>query len=88
MEKQVSIEDDFLDKVVQLWTRLEEDPQVQCWDKEDERINVVIQELKQKKNTIPILEHIKGMQDLNKMQAELISAKTQKHKRQAQIEPL
>jgi hypothetical protein len=37
----------LLDKAAQLWTRLEEDPQVQHWDKEEERINATIQELKQ-----------------------------------------
>jgi hypothetical protein len=45
MEKQVSIAVDLLDNAAQLWTRLEEDPQVQRWDKEEERINAVIQEL-------------------------------------------
>jgi hypothetical protein len=46
MEKQVSMPVDLLDKETQLWTRLEEDPQVQRWDKEEERINTVIQEIK------------------------------------------
>jgi C4-dicarboxylate-specific signal transduction histidine kinase len=54
MEKQVSTVADLLEKVAQLWTRLEEDPQVQRWDKEEERINATIQELKQRKNTTPI----------------------------------
>jgi hypothetical protein len=88
MEKQVSTTADLLEKAAQLWTRLEEDPQVQCWDKEEERINAVIQELKQRQKTIPIPEHVKGMQELKKMQAELITAQTQKQERQAQIEPL
>jgi hypothetical protein len=88
MEKQVSTTADLLDKAAQLWTRLEEDPQVQRWDKEEERINAVIQELKQRQNTIPIPECVKGMQELKKMQAELITAQTQKQERQAQIEPL
>jgi chromosome segregation ATPase len=88
MEKQVSTTADLLDKAAQLWTRLEEDPQVQRWDKEEERINAAIQELKQRKNTIPIPERVKGTQELKKMQAELITAQTQKQERQAQIEPL
>jgi hypothetical protein len=46
LEKQVSIVVDLLDKTSQLWTRLEEDPQVQHWDKEEERINATIQEIK------------------------------------------
>jgi predicted nucleic acid-binding Zn-ribbon protein len=79
---------ELFDKAVQLWTRLEEDPQVQRWDKEEERINAAIQELKQRKKTIPIPERIKGMQEMKKMQAELITAQTQKQERQAQIEPL
>ena len=40
--KQVSTTADLLDKATQLWTRLEEDPQVQHWDKEEERINATI----------------------------------------------
>jgi hypothetical protein len=47
LEKQVSMAANLLDKVAQLWTRMEEDPQVQHWDKEEERINATIQELKQ-----------------------------------------
>ena len=78
----------MFDKTAQLWTRLEEDPQVQWWDNEEERINSVIQELKQKKNTIPIPEHVKGTQEINKLQAEIISVQTHKNERQAQMEPL
>jgi hypothetical protein len=47
LEKKVSTVVDLLDKIAQLWTRMEEDPQVQHWDKKEERINVMIQELKQ-----------------------------------------
>jgi polyhydroxyalkanoate synthesis regulator protein len=46
IEKQVRKAVELFDKATQLWTRLEEDPQVQRWDKEEERINAVIQELK------------------------------------------
>jgi hypothetical protein len=56
MEQQVSTTAELLDKAAQLWTRLEEDPQVQRWDKEEERINAMIQELKQRQKTIPIPE--------------------------------
>jgi hypothetical protein len=66
----------LFDKAAQLWTRLEEDPQVQWWDKEGERINVAIHELKKKQNTIPILEQVKGTQEMKKLQAELITAQT------------
>ena len=46
LEKQVSMVANLLDKAVQLWTRMEEDPKFQHWDKEEERINATIQELK------------------------------------------
>jgi hypothetical protein len=88
MEKHVSTATDLLEKAACLWTRLEEDPQVQCWDKEEERINATIQELQQRKNTIPIPKHAKGMQELKKMQAKLIIAQTHKQECQAQIEQL
>jgi hypothetical protein len=67
MEQQVSIAAELLDKAAQLWTRLEEDPQVQRWDKEEERINTTIQELKQRQKTIPIPERVKGKQEMKKM---------------------
>jgi hypothetical protein len=54
MEQHVNTVAELLDKAVQLWTRLEEDPQVQHWDEEEERINATIQELKQRHNTITI----------------------------------
>jgi hypothetical protein len=76
MKKQVSMIVDLLDKEVQLCTRLEEDPQVQRWDKEEEMINEVIQEIKQRKKTIPILERVKGMHELKNMQVELITVQT------------
>jgi hypothetical protein len=59
----------LLDKEAQLWTRLEEDPQVQHWDKQEERINAMIQELKQRQNTIPIPKWVNGTQELKNIQA-------------------
>jgi hypothetical protein len=41
---------------------LEEYERVQWWDEEEERINVEIQNLKQRKKTMGITEHLKGMQ--------------------------
>jgi len=78
LEKQVSMTVNLLDKATQLWTRLEEYSQVQHWDKEEERINAMIQELKQRQKTILILEWVKGMQELKKIQAELITVQTHK----------
>jgi predicted nucleic acid-binding Zn-ribbon protein len=88
LEKHVSTATDLLDKATQLWTKMEEDPQVQQWDMEEERINATIQEFKQKQKTIPIPKRVKGTQELKKLQAELLTAQTQKHERRAQIEPL
>jgi hypothetical protein len=78
----------LLDKAAQLWTKLEEDPQVQQWDKEEETINAKIQEFKQQQKTIPIPEWVKGTQELKKLHTEILTTQTQKHERQAQIEPL
>jgi hypothetical protein len=78
----------LLDKAAQLWTKLEEDPQVQQWDKEEERINAKIQEFKKQQKTIPIPERVKGTQEINKLHAKLLTAQTQKQEWQAQIEPL
>jgi hypothetical protein len=61
IEQQVSTTIDLFDKATQLWIRLEEDSQFQKWDKEEERINAMIQELKQRHKTIPIPEHVKVM---------------------------
>jgi hypothetical protein len=48
IEQHVSVAAKFFDKTTQLWTKLEEDKQVQKWDKEEQRINAAIQELKQR----------------------------------------
>jgi predicted nucleic acid-binding Zn-ribbon protein len=78
----------LFDKAAQLWTKLEEDQQVQRWDKEEERISATIQDLKQRQKTMSITEHVKGAQDMKKLQAELTTAQTQKKECQAQMEPL
>jgi predicted nucleic acid-binding Zn-ribbon protein len=68
--------------------KLEEDQQVQQWDKEEERISATIQDLKQRQKTMSIMERVKGAQDMKKLQAELTTAQMQKKERQAQMEPL
>jgi DNA repair exonuclease SbcCD ATPase subunit len=88
IEQQVSTTTDLFDKATQLWTSLEEDQQIQKWDKEEERINAVIQELKQRQKTMPVTERVKGTQEMKKLQAELTTTQTQKHERQTQMEPL
>jgi hypothetical protein len=88
IERQVHAATDLFEKEAQLWMKLEEDQQVQQWDQEGERISATIQDLKQRQKTMSIMEHIKGAQDMKKLQAELIVAQTQKKERQAQMEPL
>jgi DNA repair exonuclease SbcCD ATPase subunit len=88
MERQVRAAVDLFDKATQLWTKLEEDQQVQQWDQEEEKISAAIQDLKQRQKTMSITEHLKGAQDMKKLQAELIATQTQKKERQAQMEPL
>jgi hypothetical protein len=48
---------------------LEEDHQVQQRDQEGERISADIEDLKQRQKTMVIMEHIKGVQDMKKLQA-------------------
>jgi uncharacterized coiled-coil DUF342 family protein len=88
IERQVSATADLFDKATQLWMKLEEDQQVQQWDKEEERISATIQDLKQRQKTMSITERVKGVQDMKKLQAELTTAQTQKKECQAQMEPL
>jgi hypothetical protein len=57
----------LFDKASQLWTKLEEDQQGQRWDKEEERISEVIQDLKQRQNTMSIKERVKRAQDMKKV---------------------
>jgi hypothetical protein len=47
--------------------KLEEDQQVQRWDKEEERISADIQDLKQRHKTMSITERVKGVQDMKKL---------------------
>jgi hypothetical protein len=51
---------DLFEKATQLWTKLEEDQQVQQWDQEEERISATIQDLKQRQKTMSITERVKG----------------------------
>jgi hypothetical protein len=76
LEKHVSTTADLLDKATQLWTKLEEDPQVQHWEKEEEMINAKIQEFKQQQKTILILEQVKGTQELKKLHVEILTVQT------------
>jgi catalase len=62
IERQVHAATDLFEKATQLWTKLEEDQQVQQWDQEGERISATIQDLKQRQKTMPIMEHVKGAQ--------------------------
>jgi hypothetical protein len=78
---------DLFKKAAQLWTKLEEDQQVQQWDQEGERISAAIQDLKQRQKTMSITKHVKG-EDMKKLHEKLIVAQTQKKERQAQMEPL
>jgi hypothetical protein len=78
----------LFDKATQLWTKLEEDQQVQQWDQEEEKISATIQDLKQRQKMMQITECLKGVQDMKKLQEELIAMQTQKKDRQAQMEPL
>jgi hypothetical protein len=57
----------LFDNETQLWTKLEEDQQVQRWDKEEERISTSIQYLKKRQKTISIMKHIKGAHDMKKL---------------------
>jgi hypothetical protein len=88
MERQVYIAADLFEKATQLWTKLEEDEQVQQWDQEEERLSVVVQDLKQRQKIMSITEHVKGVQVMKKMQEKLIAAQRQKKERQAQMKPL
>jgi hypothetical protein len=66
----------LLDKATQLWKKLEEDPQVQQWDKEEETINAKIQEFKKQQKDIPIPEQVKGTQVLKKLNTKLLTTQT------------
>jgi hypothetical protein len=88
IDQQVRATTDLFEEATQLWTKLEEDQQVQQWDKEEERISTTIQDLKQRQKTMAITERVKGAQDMKKLQAELTTVQTWKKERQAQMEPL
>jgi hypothetical protein len=83
MEKQISAATGLFDRAVQLWTTLEEDEQVQQWDQEEGKVSATIQDLKKRQKTMSITEHLKGTQDMKKLQAELKAAQMHKKERQA-----
>jgi hypothetical protein len=48
MEREAKEVTELFDKTVQIWTTLEEDEKVQQLDQQEEKINVAMQQLKQK----------------------------------------
>jgi hypothetical protein len=58
---------ELFDKAVQVWMKLEEDQQVYKWYQEEEMIILAIQYLNKKNRTMSIIEHVKGVQDMNKL---------------------
>jgi len=69
MERQVCVVVELFDRATQLWTKLEKDQKVQQWDQEEEKISATIQDLKKRKKMMKINELLKGVQDMNKLQA-------------------
>jgi hypothetical protein len=59
----------LFENAAQLWTKLEEDQKIQKWDKKEERISAVIQDLKQRQKPMSITECVKLAQDMKKLQA-------------------
>jgi len=57
----------LFDKEKKIWTKMEEDQQVQKWDKEKERISISIEELKQRKKKMSITERANGARDMKKL---------------------
>jgi hypothetical protein len=88
MEQQVSAVVDLFDRGSQLWTKLEEDQQVQQWDQEEKNITATIQDLKNRQNMMKITECLKVVQYMKKLQEELIATQTQKMDQQDQMEPI
>ena len=78
----------MFDRTTQLLTALEEDEQVQQWNQEEERISVEIQDLKQRKKTMVITDHLKGTQDMKRLWFDLRTTQVHKQERQAHMEPL
>jgi hypothetical protein len=56
MQKEVEKVIQLFDKIAQLWTMLEEDDRIHQLDQQEEAINIAIQELKQRKNSMRIIE--------------------------------
>jgi hypothetical protein len=65
----------LFDKAAQLWTTLEEDEQVQQWDQEEGKDKRNRSKTSRRGHkTMSITEHLKGTQDMKKLQAELKAA--------------
>jgi hypothetical protein len=52
--------------------KMEEDQQVQHLDQEEEKISVAIQDLKQRQKMMNLIEPLKGVQDMKKLQTKII----------------
>jgi hypothetical protein len=47
---------ELYERTTQIWTSLTEDERIQKLDQREEKMNVVVQDLKQRQKTIPISE--------------------------------
>jgi hypothetical protein len=60
---------ELYERTTQIWTSLEEDEGIQQLDQREEKMNVAVQDLKQRQKTMSISDRIKSMQEMKNMQA-------------------
>jgi hypothetical protein len=78
---------ELYNRTAQIWTSLEEDEKIQQLEQREEKLNVVVQDLKKRQKTMDISLRMKATQELKNLQEEVKTVQEQKQARQAQLEP-
>jgi hypothetical protein len=73
---------ELYERTTWIWMSLEEDEGIQQLDQREEKVNVAVQYLKQRKKEMPISERMKVAQEMKNLQEELKTIQEDKQTRQ------
>jgi hypothetical protein len=79
---------ELYERTVWIWMILEQDEGIHQLDQREDKVNIVVQYLKQRKKEMPISKRMKAAWEMKSLQAELKKIQVDKQTRWDQLEPL
>jgi hypothetical protein len=73
--------EELYNRTAHIWTSLKEDEKIQQLEQREEKLNMVVQDLKKRKNTMDISFRMKFMQELKNLQAKVKTMQEEKQER-------